>query len=193
MGAFGTALALTTTTSSMAPPGFSFFSSKSTSKPGASKSGTNVVVTTRVVQRTTAGSGSSSSSGAQVVARQATPQFSGPSRPSSAPKDAEKKRKGAANTDAIPPPAKKHRPSPSPIDSRAPSITPSLRASVPSSRHSSLAPVAEELLSRAGSVLPEAAASNSRACWTEEDGRTRDLLSCEQVIRNMVKTYKACE
>ncbi|TCD67455.1 Nucleosomal histone H3-Lys79 methylase [Steccherinum ochraceum] len=172
----------------MAPPGFSFFS-KSSSKASSSKSGTNVTVTTRVVQRSVAGS--SSSSGAQAVSRQATSQVSKPSLPSFVRKDVVKKRKDAANTDAAPPPAKKPRLSSSPLPSRAPSVTPSLRASAVSSRHSSLAPVAEDASSRSVSVIPDTVAKPPRECWSREDGRVPELLSCERVIRDKVKTYKA--
>ncbi|KAH8101556.1 DOT1-domain-containing protein [Cristinia sonorae] len=171
----------------MAPPGFSFFS-KSTQKAGPSKTGTSVVVTTRVVQRPVP----SASSGPQALSRQPKPQVAASSRSSSVAQDLAKKRKVAANADAAPPPAKRSRLSPSPVASRAASVTPSLRESLSSSRHSSLAPIAEDPLSRAGSVLPDISVTHStRQCWTEEDGRTGGLLSCEQVIRNMVKTYKS--
>lgn len=172
----------------MAPPGFSFFSKPS--KPNTQKTGSSVVVTARVVQRPAAGSSSSTS---KAVARQSTPQTASPSRSASASQSSLKKRKDAANLDAVHPPLKKSRISPSPEHSRAPSLAPSLFPSATSSRHSSLAPVADEDLSRAGSSVPEIAVHSPRECWSEEDGKTQGLLSCEEVVRDMVKTYKACE
>lgn len=148
------------------------------------------MVTKRIVQKPVA----NTSTGVTAVARQGTPQSAEPSsRASSVAHDVARKRKVAANTDAVLPPAKKSRLSPSPGASRAPSATPSLRASVVSSRHSSLAPAAEDVRSRAGSVVSDVAARRLRECWTAEDGRAPDLLSAEQVIKGMVKTYKACE
>lgn len=172
----------------------SFFSKPKNAKSGSSTPVTRTVVTTRVVT-THKTAGTSKLSGAmKEVARGGTPVLSRASHSATPPPETARKRKTPHDQSAAPPKVKKPRLSTSPSTSRASSLAPSTHLSVPLTRQSSLAPRGVGRTSRSASVAPlQPLPPVPRDLWIEEDGRLGPgFVSCEEVVKKLMPTYKAC-
>ncbi|KAI0791775.1 histone methylation protein DOT1-domain-containing protein [Abortiporus biennis] len=169
----------------------SFFSKSKSTRSGTSTPTTNATVTKRVtVQRSIT---STRPPAVKVVVRDATPSNLRSNSSATPPVVAEppKKRRALAETDALPPTVKRPRLSASPGHSRASSLAPSVRA--PSTRHSSLAPIAEGVRSRSTSIFTSSSAPPiMKERWIEEDGKPGPgFLSSEDVVKTMLDRYKS--
>ena len=184
-----------------------FFSQPKHARAGASNasasSGTRVVVVQKAPVR------NSSKAGAlQVTARSATPASAPPPPPSA---DVKGKRKSperetprAAKKQRVATPSLEHTAGAeaqalAPRPSRSSSATPSesLRGTPSSRRHSSSrSPMPSSSRAPSRSRSPYAFPTRTplpRECWTEEDGTPGpSCLTSEDVVRDLMKTYKAC-
>ena len=180
----------------------SFFSKSRNTKSGTPVSRT--VVTTRVVTTHKPPVAAKQPGAVDLLAREETPTpASEPavSLPATPPPTRGTSRKRKVENDEAPLPtpsrkSKKPRLSTSPANSRASSLAPLLRNSTPSTRQSSLAPRGAGRSSRATSIAPPVPPPPPvpRDLWAEEDGRlTPDFVSSEEVVKNVMGSYKACK
>ncbi len=172
----------------------SFFSKPKNTKSGSSTPVTRSVVTTRVVTTHRTPATSKPPGAVKVVARDTTPASTSRASHSATPPVA-RKRKVAHDAPPSQPKVKKPRLSTSPAPSRASSFAPSAHPSGPATRQSSLVPRGAGRNSRAHSAAPSPPLPPvPRDLWIEEDGRLGpDFVSCEDVVKKLMGSYKACK